>query len=293
VLGSTTATSGNLLIGQGATGWLTEPVTGDVTITNGGVTTIGAGRVTSADLANTAVSPAAYGSATQVGTFTVNQQGQLTLASNVTIAGTAPGGAAGGDLTGSSYPNPTVAAINGATLGSTTATAGNLLIGQGGSWVTEPVTGDVTITSAGVTSIGAGAVTPPKISSTGATSGQSITFDGTNVVWGNGITVAVVGYSRTAVSTTYTATTTDNIVACNTTGGAFTVTLPLANSVASGHVVIIKDEGLDANANNITIIRQGADLIGANTGFVTSQSITLKGGLNRYYSDGVSNWFLW
>lgn len=39
-----------------------------------------------ADLPNTAVAPAAYGSATQVGTFTVDAQGRLTAAASVAIA---------------------------------------------------------------------------------------------------------------------------------------------------------------------------------------------------------------
>lgn len=64
------------------------------------------GNVT-VDLADTAVTPATYGSASEVGQFTVDQQGRITLAANVTITPAAIGGVpdsrtltAGAGLTG-------------------------------------------------------------------------------------------------------------------------------------------------------------------------------------------------
>ncbi len=69
-----------------------------------------------------------------------------------------PTGPAGEDLAGF-YPDPTVVAINSVPLGDTTATAGNILIGSGSFWVTNPITGDITLNSTGVTAIGAGKVT--------------------------------------------------------------------------------------------------------------------------------------
>lgn len=75
-----TPANGEIPIGNGS-GYVLATITGGAGLT----TTNGAGSIT-IDLDDTAVSPASYGSASKVGTFTVDQQGRLTAAADVNIS---------------------------------------------------------------------------------------------------------------------------------------------------------------------------------------------------------------
>jgi len=134
-------------------------LTGDVTSSVGTVaTTISANAVTYAKFQQVAAS-------SLVGNPTVslaNAQG-ITLGATLSFSSsTLQTGAISGDVTSSANSfATTVAKINGVTLGSTTATAGNVLIGSGTQWVTQPFSGAVSLTSGGVTALTSSAFANP------------------------------------------------------------------------------------------------------------------------------------
>lgn len=104
----------------GGSGSVTSVATG-TGLTGGPITTTG-----TISLANTAVTPTSYGSASQVATFTVDQQGRLTAAgnTNIAIANTAVSGLGTMSTQNANNVAVTGGAINGVTIGGSSAAAG-------------------------------------------------------------------------------------------------------------------------------------------------------------------------
>lgn len=72
------------------------------------------------------------------------------------------------------------------------------------------------------------------------------------------------------------------------TTAAREITLPLASSVVSGRLYVIKDKTGSADSNNITITPSGSDLIDEDVNYIISSP---KEAL-YVISDGVSKWFV-
>ena len=184
------------------TGWVqTDPVTAVGTspvtwsqFSGAGTYTAGTGLTlagTQFSITNTAVTAGSYGSATQVGTFTVNAQGQLTAAASTTIAiaNTQVSGLGTMSTQNASLVSITGGAIDGATVGATTAA-----------------------TVRGTTVTATTEFSGPGTSLTGTASGLSI---------GGNASTATTATNATNVATTATSTNSDffiPFVAASTTG---------------------------------------------------------------------------
>ena len=133
----------------------------------------------------------------------------------------------------------------------------NAIEPQSGTTLTIGASGDTVTLAAGATSTGFGA-----------------TYNG------------AVNWSSTVRTSNFTAVS-GNGYFCNTTGGAFTVTLPASPSF--GDIVAIKDSGSYAATNNITIARNGSNIENnASNAFINihGSSTTLV------YANSTSGWLV-
>lgn len=98
-----------------------------------------------------------------------------------------------------------------------------------------------------------------------------------------------ISYSRTAVTTHVTASTSDTILGVNATA-SLDIRLPAASAFSSGQYFTVKDEAGNANTYNITIRASGSvDKIDGQSSIVLESPY----GAINIYSDGTSKFFIY
>ena len=205
LLGLTSITSGafvGALTGNASTAsaWAnarTISTTGDVTYTSnpfdGSSNTTGV-----ATLANSGVTPGSYGSASSIPSFTVDAKGRINSATSFPISGVS-------------------------TLGSA-LTNGNIIIGNAANIAAQvPVTGDVTLSNAGVTTIGTLKVTDAMLAG-GITDGKLATISTAGKVANEATTATSNNNINTIVLRDATGNFTAGTITASLTGNATTAT---------------------------------------------------------------------
>lgn len=325
----TTLANGKIYVGNGSDAATEVTLSGDVTMSNAGVTDITAGVIVNADInsaaaiAHTKLANITAGSvlmgngsnaptATAItGDVTVTSSGVTAIASGVIVNADVNASAA--------IDHSKLAAI----------TAASVLLGNGSNVPTATaITGDVTVNSSGVTAIGAGVIVNADVNASAAidrskiasgtnyrilanssagvlsenaaltakhviiadangqlsgiapgTANNVLKSDGTD--W-TSASISIPNQAVTSKTANYTATSTDDVILCSASGGAFSITLPAAAS-NTGKVLFIKKT--DSSSNIVTVDGDASETIdGTTTKKLCTQNESLK-----IVCDG-SNW---
>ena len=306
----TLAVTGTTSVSGANTGDQTITLTGDVTGSGTGsfATTIAAGVIVNADInasaaivdtkldtistalkvSNSATTAASANTASAIvardasgnftaGTITANLTGNASGSS-----GSTTGNAATATLASTATALATARAINGVNFDGTAA----ITVTAAGSTLSDTVT----VAKGGT---GAATLTANNVVLGNGTSAVQFVAPGTsgNVLSSNGTTWSSTAPSAGGITYTVTKTTTYTAVAndgvlTNTTGGAFTVTLPASPS--NGDQIIVADAGGSWGTNNLTIGRNGnniADLAEDLVCDISGASVQLV-----YNSSGTATW---
>jgi hypothetical protein len=284
------------------TGDQTISLTGDVTGSGTGsfAATIANDAVTYAKIQNVSAASKLLGRGSAAGSGDVEE---ITIGSGLSLSGTTltASGGGGGAPTTAEYLVKTADATLTAerVVSDSTSVVANWATGGQVSFERAALTGDVTASAnSNATTIANDAVSYAKIQNVSAASkllgrgSASGSGDVEEITLGTGLTMSGTTLSAsggsgaspwTTKTTTYTAADGDRLLA-DTSGGAFTITLP--SSPSAGHYIEINDPEETWPTNNLTVARNGSNIDSLAENLVCN--ITAKIGLT--YIDATIGW---